>query len=156
MSIEHCVHCAAPFPLYRKEYIHRLVRFFLERFPLNRSLSNQHAIVCTCGPNYCPITRLCRRIPRQVPCPPLQAAPPSPPLSDSPPPLQPSGQQVPPFLNPKSFIWNIQPDQILLWTPELRILTVSPRWRFIILPFSNTKFHRKHVFKIISAKPAYF
>ena len=45
MSIEHCVHCAAPFPLYRKEYIHRLVRFFLERFPLNRSLSNQHAIV---------------------------------------------------------------------------------------------------------------
>ena len=45
MSIEHRVHCAAPFPLYRKEYIHRLVRFFLERFPLNRSLSNQHAIV---------------------------------------------------------------------------------------------------------------
>ena len=99
------------------------------------------------------VSYLCivHRIPRQVPCPPLQAKPPSPPLSDSPHPLPPSPRQAPPFLNPKSSIWNIQPDQIFSWTPELREnhhrqppLTFRHRASF----FSRKNFHKMCVSKL--------
>ena len=102
------------------------------------------------------VSYLCivHRIPRQVPCPPLQAKPPSPPLSDSPHPLPPSPRQAPPFLNPKSSIWNIQPDQIFSWTPELREnhhrqppLTFRHRASF----FSTQNFHKMCVSKTIWA-----